>query len=45
MAGGGARAIKMGLPVPVRVSATLREPGVFGGFRPVLLLPEGITRS
>ncbi len=35
----------MGLPVPVRVSATLREPGVFGGFRPVLLLPEGITEK
>jgi bla regulator protein blaR1 len=38
-----ARAIEMGLPVPVRTSAVLREPGVFGVFRPVLLLPEGIT--
>lgn len=40
-----ARAIEMGLPVPVRVSAMLREPGVFGVFRPVLLLPEGITEK
>jgi uncharacterized protein (TIGR03435 family) len=38
-----ARAIEMGLPIPVRSSAMLREPGVFGVFRPVLLLPEGIT--
>ncbi len=38
-----ARPIEMGLPVPVRTSAALREPGVFGIFRPVLLLPEGIT--
>jgi bla regulator protein blaR1 len=38
-----ARTIEMGLPVPVRASAALREPGVFGVLRPVLLLPEGIT--
>ncbi len=30
------------LPVPARSSTTLLEPGVFGIFRPVLLLPEGI---
>jgi beta-lactamase regulating signal transducer with metallopeptidase domain len=30
-------------PVPVRTSAGLREPGVVGIVRPVLLLPEGIT--
>jgi beta-lactamase regulating signal transducer with metallopeptidase domain len=30
------------LPIPVRSSPALREPGVFGLFRPVLLLPEGI---
>ncbi|HXE12019.1 MAG TPA: M56 family metallopeptidase, partial [Bryobacteraceae bacterium] len=29
--------------VPVLSSPTLLEPGVFGIFRPVLLLPEGIT--
>jgi bla regulator protein BlaR1 len=28
--------------LPVRISATRMEPGVFGIFRPVLLLPEGI---
>jgi bla regulator protein BlaR1 len=38
-----ARPIELGLPVPVRCSAALREPGVFGVLRPVLLLPEGIT--
>jgi bla regulator protein blaR1 len=31
------------LDVPVRSSPALLEPGVFGIFRPVLLLPEGIT--
>lgn len=29
--------------VPVLASASLVEPGIFGIFRPVLLLPEGIT--
>jgi bla regulator protein BlaR1 len=29
-------------PIPVRCSSALVEPGVFGIFRPVLLLPEGI---
>jgi bla regulator protein blaR1 len=31
------------LPIPAVSSETLLEPGVFGIFRPVLLLPEGIT--
>ena len=38
-----ARVIHLGLPVPVKSLAALREPGVFGILRPVLLLPEGIT--
>ncbi len=29
-------------PIPARSSPTLLEPGVFGIFRPVLLLPQGI---
>jgi bla regulator protein blaR1 len=29
-------------PVPVRSSAVMMEPGIFGIYRPVLLLPEGI---
>ncbi|HEY1758136.1 MAG TPA: M56 family metallopeptidase [Bryobacteraceae bacterium] len=35
--------LDLGLAVPVRSSPALMEPGVFGIFRPVLLLPEGIT--
>jgi bla regulator protein BlaR1 len=31
------------LPIPVMSSPARLEPGVFGAFRPVLLLPEGIT--
>jgi bla regulator protein blaR1 len=31
-------------PIPVRSSASLVEPGIFGVFRPVLLLPEGILQ-
>ena len=38
-----ARVIDVGLPVLVKSSAALREPGVFGVLRPVLLLPKGIT--
>src|SRR5689334_19050726 len=34
--------IELDLPVPAISSASFREPGVFGIFRPVLLLPEGI---
>ncbi len=30
-------------PVPVRETATTLEPGVWGIFRPILLLPRGIT--
>ncbi|HET8549922.1 MAG TPA: M56 family metallopeptidase, partial [Bryobacteraceae bacterium] len=30
-------------PIPVMASASLLEPGVFGVFRPVLLLPAGIA--
>jgi bla regulator protein blaR1 len=30
-------------PIPVLTTQALMEPGVFGLFRPVLLLPEGIT--
>jgi bla regulator protein blaR1 len=40
-----ARPMDLGLPIPVRESAELFEPGVFGAFRPVLLLPEGITEK
>jgi bla regulator protein BlaR1 len=35
--------IDLGLPIPAKSCAALLEPGVFGIFRPVLLLPEGIT--
>jgi uncharacterized protein (TIGR03435 family) len=31
------------LPVPVRLSPSLLEPGIVGIFRPMLLLPKGIT--
>ncbi|HTX36292.1 MAG TPA: M56 family metallopeptidase [Bryobacteraceae bacterium] len=37
-----ARPVPLALPIPVRSSATLGEPGVFGIFRPVLWLPDGI---
>jgi bla regulator protein BlaR1 len=39
--------LQLPLPLPidlkVMTSAAFREPGVFGIFRPILLLPEGIT--
>ena len=38
-----ARRVDLDLPIQVRQSAALYEPGVFGVFRPMLLLPEGIT--
>ncbi len=38
-----AQPIDFDLPIPVRVSAALYEPGIFGVFRPILLLPQGIT--
>jgi bla regulator protein BlaR1 len=34
--------LALDLPVPVLSSPSLVEPGIFGIFRPVLLLPEGI---
>lgn len=41
----GARAVNTEFLIPVKSSATLREPGVFGIFRPVLLFPEGLTEK
>jgi bla regulator protein blaR1 len=35
--------LNLELPIPAVSTPTLLEPGVFGIFRPVLLLPEGIT--
>ncbi len=35
----------LGLPIPVKASPEMLEPGVFGVVRPVLLLPEGITQK
>jgi bla regulator protein blaR1 len=35
--------LQLEFPVPVRTSASLIEPGVFGILQPILLLPEGIT--
>lgn len=34
--------LQLELPVPAFSSSTLLEPGIFGIFRPVLILPEGI---
>ena len=34
--------IQLTVPIPVKSSPTLVEPGVFGVFRPVLVLPEGV---
>jgi bla regulator protein blaR1 len=39
-----AKPLALGLPIPARSSPELFEPGVFGVFRPVLLLPEGIEQ-
>jgi bla regulator protein blaR1 len=38
----GARLLPMRAPLPVLSSSAMLEPGIFGLFRPVLLLPEGI---
>jgi bla regulator protein blaR1 len=38
-----AKPMQLDFPIPVRESATLYEPGVFGIFRPTLLLPGGIA--
>jgi bla regulator protein blaR1 len=35
--------LNLALPIPAVSASTLIEPGVFGIFRPVLLLPEGIS--
>ncbi len=35
--------LHLDFPVPARTSTSLIEPGVFGIFRPVLLLPDGIA--
>ncbi len=35
--------LPLGLPIPAMSAPARLEPGVFGVFRPVLLLPEGIT--
>ncbi len=40
-----ARPSSLVAPIPVLTSVMLREPGVVGIFRPVLLLPEGIEQS
>jgi bla regulator protein BlaR1 len=34
--------MQLALPLPVMCATTLTEPGVFGIFRPVLMLPDGI---
>jgi hypothetical protein len=34
--------LQLGIPIPARLSPTLLELGIFGVYRPVLLLPEGI---
>src|SRR5215471_12712845 len=34
--------VQLGIPIPARSSPTLLEPGIFGIYRPVLLLPVGI---
>jgi bla regulator protein blaR1 len=36
--------LDLDLPIPARSSPTRLEPGVFGIWRPILLLPEGITQ-
>lgn len=38
-----ASSVQLELPIRAMSSRTLLEPGVFGVFRPVLLLPEGIS--
>ena len=35
-------AMRLAIPIPARSTPALLEPGIFGVFRPVLLLPEGI---
>ncbi len=35
--------VALALPIPALSSPSLHEPGIFGIFRPILLLPEGIA--
>ena len=37
------RLVNLGIPVRAISSPAFIEPGIFGAFRPILLLPEGIT--
>lgn len=39
----GARPLPLNLPIPALSSSTRLEPGVFGVFRPFLLLPDGLS--
>jgi bla regulator protein blaR1 len=39
----GASPLPLGLPIPAMSTPSRLEPGVFGIFRPVLILPEGIA--
>ncbi|HMF77292.1 MAG TPA: M56 family metallopeptidase [Bryobacteraceae bacterium] len=36
------RSVQLAIPIPVKSSPSFLEPGIFGIFQPVLLLPEGI---
>jgi beta-lactamase regulating signal transducer with metallopeptidase domain len=40
-----AKLFALAAPIPVKVTASTVGPGLFGIFRPVLLLPEGITQN
>jgi TPR repeat protein/beta-lactamase regulating signal transducer with metallopeptidase domain len=37
--------LQLDAPIPIKSSPALLEPGLFGVFRPVLVLPEGIVAS
>ena len=39
-----AKLSSLAAPIPVKITASTLGPGLFGIFRPVLLLPEGITQ-
>ncbi|MBA2587905.1 MAG: M48 family metalloprotease [Alphaproteobacteria bacterium] len=40
-----ARALPLDLPIPVRATPALMEPGLVGIWRPVILLPEGLSQQ